>query len=91
MSLPRHSLLVLLMVLSGALAAGSASAQGNNADKPIDFKQFIPPVLPPFPPNSQLNSGVVGGSQTPYTTAPLYDSTPTTQPAPGLKLTIPSR
>jgi hypothetical protein len=81
-------------LLGSCLAASSAQAQADKQDKPIDFKQFIPPVLPPLqealPPNSQLNSGVVGGSQTPYTTAPLHDTTPA-QPAPGLKLNIPTR
>jgi hypothetical protein len=78
------------LVLCSALTGSGAFAQGNQ-DKPIDFKRLVPPVLPALPPNSQLNSGVVGGSQTPYTTAPLYDATPTTPPAPGLKLTVPSR
>jgi hypothetical protein len=84
-------LIALFAVLGGSIASGSAFAQAkNNTDKPIDFKPLIPPILPPLPPNSQLNSGSVGGTQTPYTTAPLYDTTPS-QPAPGLRFTIPSR
>ena len=57
-----------------------------------DLKPLVPPVVP-LPPNSQLNPGSVGGANSPYTTAPLQ--TPSTQaptqPAPGLRLTIPSR
>jgi len=70
---------------------------GANAQTPDekwrqDLKPLVPPVVP-LPPNSQLNPGSVGGANNPYTTAPLQ--TPTTQapsqPAPGLRLTIPSR
>jgi hypothetical protein len=94
MTNPTYVPLTLGILLAGAIIAGAAHAQSDRSDKPIDFKQFIPPVLPlpPLPPDSQVNSGVVGGSQMPYTTAPLYDATPSpNQPAPGLKLTFPSR
>lgn len=86
--------LLALAALAGALAPSLAAGQASKDDKPIDFKQFVPPVLPPLEalaPNSQLNSGVVGGAQTPYTTAPLYNSAPSSEAAPGLKLTIPTR
>jgi hypothetical protein len=83
----RHALLAFCILLG---VPGGASAQ-DNRDKPVDLKPLVPPVFP-LPPNSQLNPGSVGGTQTPYTTAPLQNSgTPTTQSAPGLRLTIPSR
>ncbi len=91
MSLPRISPLVLCTVMLGSILSGGAYAQANKDDKPIDFKPLIPPIIPPLPPNSQLNPGTLGGSQTPYTTAPLYDATPPAQSAPGLRFTIPSR
>jgi len=70
----------------------SANAQTQEDGWRKDLKPLIPPVVP-LPPNSQLNPGTVGGTSNPYTTAPLQ--TPSTQaptqPAPGLRLTIPSR
>ena len=87
MGLAKPSLLVLGVVLMSA----GASAQQDDKWKQ-DFKAMVPPVMP-LPPNSQLNPGNVGGTQAPYTTAPLLQSpTQPTQPAaPGLKLSIPSR
>ena len=93
MSLPRYSLLALGIVLFAALAPGGAMAEQSN--KPlIDFAPLVPPVFP-LPPKSQVTPGAVGGpQQSPYTTAPLQDppqSQRDRQPAPGLKLTIPTR
>jgi hypothetical protein len=90
MTLPRFSLFALCIVLFGTIASGAAYAQEEKWRE--DFKTLVPPVVP-LPPNSQLNPGAVGGTQTPYTSAPLQSPTqsPTTQPAPGLKLSIPSR
>ena len=87
MNLSRHALfafgIALLCVPFGA------SAQDSKSDKPIDLKPLVPPVFP-MPPNSQLNPGSVGGTQTPYTTAPLQSpGTSSTQSAPGIRLTIP--
>jgi hypothetical protein len=89
MSLPKISLLVLSVVLLGAIAPTSAHAQ--QTDKPFDFKPLLPPVAP-LPPNSSVTSGSVGGTQDPYTTAPLQRPAQTpSQSAPGMRLTIPSR
>ena len=90
MSLLRVSLLALGMVLFGAIAPGGAYAQ-DKFDKPVDLKPLIPPVFQ-LPPNSQLNPGSVGGTTTPYSTAaPQNPSQSSSQPAPGIKLSIPSR
>jgi hypothetical protein len=86
--------LALCILLAGAFTTGTAQAQADKTDKPVDYKQFIVPVLPPLQafPNSQLNPGIVGGSSDPYTTAPLQGPPPASvAPAPGLKLTVPSR
>ncbi len=91
MNLRRQALLAIFVLLLDANALGGASAQADKADKPIDLKPLIPPVFSPLPPNSQLNSGTVGGTTTPYTTAPLQDARSPTQPAPGIRLSIPSR
>jgi hypothetical protein len=90
MNLPRHALLAFCIMLP--CAPGAAFAQANQWDKPLDFKQLVPPVVP-LPPNARLNPGTVGGYQTPYTTAPLQNpnNVSPNEPAPGLKLTIPAR
>ena len=89
MSLSKIALLALCIVLLGAIATDDAYAQ-DKPDKPIDLKPLIPPVFSPLPPNSQLNPGTVGGTTTPYTTAPLQNPAQA-PPAPGIRLTIPSR
>jgi hypothetical protein len=89
MSLSKISLLALCIVLLGAIAIDGAYAQ-DKPDKPINLKRLIPPVFSPLPPNSQLNPGTVGGTTTPYTTAPLQNPAQA-PPAPGIRLTIPSR
>lgn len=89
MSLSKISLLALAL-FAAILPAG---AQAQDDGKWLqDWKPLLPPVVP-LPPNSQLNPGSVGGAQNPYTTAPLQSPTiqAPTQPAPGLRLTIPSR
>jgi len=86
----RAQVLLLGVVLVGAIAAGAAQAQEDKWRQ--DLKPLVPPVFP-LPPDSQLSPGSVGGTQTPTTTAPLQQSPtqPTTQPAPGFRLSIPSR
>jgi hypothetical protein len=89
MKLAGNALLAISIVLAGALAADGAQAQ---SDKPIDLKPLVPPVFRPFPPNSQLRSGAVGGMETPTTTAPLQSPMQTPpQAVPGIKLSIPTR
>jgi len=89
MKLSRAALLALGIVLLGAPC--SALAQANQWDKPVDLKPLVPPLVP-LPPAARINSGTVGGTQTPYTTAPLQNpNLSPTQPSPGIRLTIPSR
>lgn len=90
MWLPRILLFALYLVMFGATASGGAQAQDDKWLK--DLKPLVPPVVP-LPPSTQINPGSVGGTQTPYTTAPLQSPTqsPSQQQAPGLKLSIPSR
>jgi hypothetical protein len=72
-------------------APGAAFAQANQWDKPADLKLLIPPVLP-LPPAARINPGSVGGTQTPYTSAPLQNpNLSPSEPSPGIRLTIPSR
>lgn len=86
----RRSLLALGCVLAAATSFGTAHAQ-QSPEKPFDFKPLLPPVVPVLP-NSQVTSGSVGGTQNPYTTAPLQSPTQApSQPAPGMRLTIPTR
>jgi hypothetical protein len=89
MSLPKISLLVLSVVVLGAISLAAGHAQ--QTDKPFDFKPLLPPVAP-LPPNSSVTSGSVGGTQNPYTTAPLQSPTQTpSQSAPGMRFSIPTR
>ena len=88
MTLSRFASLALCVVLLAA--AGGASAQQTKSDKPVDLKPLVPPVFP-LPPASQLNPGPVGGTETPYTTAPLQSPNSQTAPNPGIRLSIPSR
>jgi hypothetical protein len=90
MRLSKLSLLVLSIAVLGATAP--ANAQGQQTDKPFDFKPLLPPVVP-VPPNSAVTSGSVGGTQNPYTTAPLQSpSQPSSsQSSPGMRFTIPTR
>jgi len=88
-----NSMLAAFGLFCGALlcAPGGAFAQANQWDKPVDLKSLVPPVVP-LPPNSRLNPSTVGGYQGPSTTIPLQNpNTSTSDPAPGLKLTIPAR
>jgi hypothetical protein len=89
MNLPRQALLALCIL--PLCAPYGASAQEDKWGKPVDLKLLIPPVPPvvPLPRNYQLNPGTVGGTQTPYT-SPLQNSS-SAPPAPGIKLTIPTR
>ncbi len=87
--LSRYALLAFCLVLP--LAPVGAWAEQNQWENPVDLKQLIPPVVP-LPPNSRLNAGTVGGSQVPYTTAPLQNpNLSPSEPAPGFRLTIPAR
>jgi hypothetical protein len=88
MSRSRPALLALGILL--LCAPGAAFAQANQWDKPADLKPFLP-VLP-LPPAARINPGSVGGTQTPYTTAPLQNpNLSPSEPSPGIRLTIPSR
>lgn len=86
-------LLAALVLFGGALlcASNGAFAQTNQWDNPVDLKSLVPPVVP-LPPNARLNPSSVGGAQSSNTTVPLQSpSTTFSDPAPGLKLTIPTR
>jgi hypothetical protein len=86
MSLTKYAVFMLWL---SPLCAGGVFAQSDKWDKPVDLKPLVPPVFP-LPPTSKLNPGSVGGTETPYTTAPLQKpDTPATQSAPGFRLSIP--
>ena len=88
--------ILLALLLTGATSP--ALAQANKSDtksdyRTIDLKPLLPPVLPPLPSNSALSPGAVGtGAQSPHSSS-LYDSpsTSSSQPAPGLRFSIPTR
>jgi hypothetical protein len=76
------------------LAATPAFAQSGKSDPPpVDFKPLFQPVLPPLvlPPSSYISPGAITGDPiTPYSSTPGYDAA-RSAPAPGLRLTIPTR
>ena len=89
MSLPRHARLALGIVL--LCAPASAFAQQDGKYKPLDLKPLVPPVFS-LPPESQLNFGSVGTTQTPGVTAPMQNrGAPPSGPGAGIKLSIPTR
>jgi hypothetical protein len=94
MSLPkyrlRHLPLALCLVFAGALACGGAQAQQPDKDSKWDLRPLVPPIVP-LPPTTQVDPAQIGGPQTPYTTAPLQDPRTQSQPAPGIKLSIPTK
>ena len=91
MRLSKPSRLALCAVLLGALAAGSASAQPADKDERYNLKPLIPPVFQ-LPPNAQVKPGDLGRTQLPTDpTAPTTATQPQSAPAPGLRITIPTR
>ncbi len=91
MKLARQALLALC--IAPLCASGGASAQQDKWDKPVDLKVFVPPLPPvvPVPRNYQLNPGSVGATQTPAGGAFQNPSSSSTQTAPGIRLSIPTR
>jgi hypothetical protein len=92
MTIPRQALLVLFVVLIGA---NGAVAQNSNGNSQWDTKWDVNRLLPPnvlIPPRSKLDAATLGSSQSPYPNAPLESpNAAPASPAPGLRLTIPSR
>lgn len=94
MRLPNVTLSALCAALLAA-SAGVASAQSQSSGwgKPADFKPLLPPIIPPplLPPSSSITPGSLGGDgPSSYSVNPAYDER-RSAPAPGLRLTIPSR
>ncbi len=82
------------MLLPGASADGAlAQSQSDYWGKPADLKPLLPPIIPPplLPPRSTLTPGSVGGdAPSSYSSNPAWDAA-RSAPAPGLRLTIPTR
>jgi hypothetical protein len=89
MSHPRYLLLALGVAFAAAIVAGAQAQDAAVQDDRWTLKPLIPPVF--LPPNSQVNPGAVGGTVAPSTTAPQNPTQTQTQPAPGIRLSIPSR
>lgn len=86
------ALLALCVVLPGTSAA-FAQSQPDYWGKPADLKPLLPPIIPPplLPPRSTLNAGSLGGeAPSGYSPNSAYDAQ-RSAPAPGLRLTIPTR
>jgi hypothetical protein len=83
-----------LALLLLPLAAAPAFAQSTKSSDPppADFKPLVQPLLPPLlPPTSYISPGAISGDPiTSYSNTPGYDAA-RSGPAPGLRLTIPTR
>ena len=93
MSLPKIALLALCVVLPGASSVASAQSQSDYWGKPADLKPLLPPIIPPplLPSRSTLTPGSLGGdAPSSYSPNSAYDAQ-RSAPAPGLRLTIPTR
>ena len=94
MSLPKGPLLAFCVVLLASAASDArAQSQSDYWGKPADLKPLLPPIIPPplLPPHSTLTPGSLGGdAPSSYSSNPAYDAA-RSAPAPGLRLTIPSR
>jgi hypothetical protein len=84
----------MLLCAALSIVAAPALAQSQKSDPPpVDFKPLVSPFLPPLvlPPNSYIAPGAITGDPVQsYSNSPGYDST-RSAPAPGLRLTIPTR
>ena len=78
MKLARHAPLAISIFLLGAIAAQSA------------FAPLLPPLLAPLPPNALVTPGTVGGATLPGANNQLQNPRDRDQPAPGMRLTIPT-
>jgi hypothetical protein len=87
MTNPRLALALFVMVAG----VGGAAAQDNKWDTKWDLNRLVPPVSP-LPPQSRIDATTLGGAPSPYPNAPLQSpNASSASPAPGLKLTLPSR
>jgi len=90
MTIPRLALVLFIML---AVAGGAAAQASNNSqwDTKWDVNRLMPPIAP-VPPQSKLDATTLGGAPSPYPNAPLQSpNAASSGPAPGLKLTFPSR
>jgi hypothetical protein len=86
----QYSLLAFCIALFVTFTFGSADAQQKKSNS-VDVKQK-PPSTAKVPRKRKVTPGTVGGTENPYTTAPLFNSTPPlSEGAPGFRLTFPRR
>lgn len=93
MSLPNVLALCALVLAASADTVAAQSQTDSAWGKPADLKWVLPPVIPPplVPPRSTLTPGSLGGdAPSSYSANPAYDAQ-RSAPAPGLRLTIPTR
>jgi hypothetical protein len=89
----RHGLLLICLLASIPGGAGAQSQSESAWGKPADWKPLLPPIIPPplLPPHSAITPGSLGGeAPSGYSPNSAYDAQ-RSAPAPGLRLTIPTR
>jgi hypothetical protein len=85
----RAALLALGILLPGI--PGDAGAQSTNWDNKYDLNRLKLPIVP-VPPSSKLDASTLNSTPAPYSAGGLQNpGASSSQPSPGLRLTIPSR
>ena len=85
-----HLLLGFCIVLFVTFTFGGADAQQKKSNS-VDAKQQTKPTVK-APKKRRVTPSTVGGTENPYTTAPLRNSAPPlSEGAPGFRLTFPRR
>ncbi|HKS62527.1 MAG TPA: hypothetical protein VJT13_12555 [Xanthobacteraceae bacterium] len=93
MTASRAVFALCVLLLGTAADRAGAQSQSDPWGKPADLKPLLPPIIPPplLPPHSTLTPGSLGGDTlSPSSPNSAYDAA-RSAPAPGLRLTIPTR
>jgi hypothetical protein len=90
MKILRPALIAVCILLPG-ISGDAGAQQGTSSDDKYDLNRLKLPIVP-VPPRSKLDASTLDSTPSPYSAGGLQNpSSSSSQPAPGLRLTIPSR